>query len=380
MKIVSPQLGLRADSTMGGEVHDYKILEALFRQGAHLDIFLPRNRAEHPDWPEVRFEKTFLPVPLAFLFNFFSAAYFFKRWRKEKFDLIRVHSPYFVGLGALFFRLFHPAPVVATYHHDFQEGFFFRLIDRLIAHRFDKIITVSQDSRKKILEYYPKIRPEKVAVIHNGVGEDLKPAPKNDEVARVLGLKEKRILLFIGRLEKRKNVFFLLKIMERLPENITLIIIGEGPEKARLKKETNNRKLASKILFINGKISAKEKLDFFNLADIFVFPSLLEGFGLAVAEAAACGLPAIVANTSSLPEVVEHERTGLVVDLDEDKWQKAILDLLADEKRRLAMGEAARERALNLFNWDRAAEKTMAIYQEAISQSSSGKERGIYES
>lgn len=370
MKVISPQLGLRADSTMGGEVHDYKILEGLLGRGVGLDILFPRNRAKHPDWPGVRFEKTFLPVPLAFLFNFFSAAYFFKRWRKEKFDLIRVHSPYFVGLGALFFRLFYRVPIVATYHHDFQENSFFRRLDKFTAHRWDKIITDSEYSRRKIMEFYPKVKPEDVAVVYNGAG-DLKPAPKNDKLLDKFGLRNKKILLFLGRLEQRKNAVFLLEVMAGLPSSVALIVAGDGREKNNLQKKITETNLTQRVILLTQKLTHKEKEELFNSADIFVFPSLLEGFGLVAAEAAACGLPAIVADTSSLPEVVKHNETGLVLALDKDKWQKAILDLLADEKRRQIMSGAARERAHMIFNWDRATEKTMTIYQEAINRQKS---------
>lgn len=352
---------------MGGEVHDYKILEALFRQGAYLDILLPRNRAGHSDWPNAYFSKTLLPVPFAFLFNINVAFYLFRLWRRKKFDVLRIHSPYFVGLGALFFRLFHQVPVVATYHHDFQENIFFRWLDKFTAHRWDKIITDSEYSRRKILEFYPKVKPENVAVVYNGAG-DLKPGPKNDKLLDELGLRNKKILFFLGRLEQRKNAVFLLEAMAGLPPEVALIIAGDGREKNNLRKKITETNLTERVVLLTQKLTRKEKEEFFNSAHLFVFPSLLEGFGLVAAEAAACGLPAIVANNSSLPEVVEHQKTGLVLDLDVKKWQKAVLDLLADEKRRLAMGRAGRERAHMMFNWDRAAEKTTAIYQEAISR------------
>ena len=107
MKVCSPQLGLSPNSDLGGEVHDHFILQGLANRGHKIFVFLPKDKDYQHNKNIVVSRAPFKHIP-AITFNLLIIPYLFKTYRKEKFDILRVHNPYFVGLGALFFKFFHP--------------------------------------------------------------------------------------------------------------------------------------------------------------------------------------------------------------------------------------------------------------------------------
>jgi glycosyltransferase involved in cell wall biosynthesis len=108
---------------------------------------------------------------------------------------------------------------------------------------------------------------------------------------------------------------------------------------------------------------------YYRAAALSVIPSLEEGFGIPAAEAMGCEVAVVASDAGGLPEVVENEVTGLVVPRGDSKaLAKAIGSLLADPQRRRRMGQAGRERALRLFDWDRSAEQFEEIYREVASR------------
>jgi len=105
---------------------------------------------------------------------------------------------------------------------------------------------------------------------------------------------------------------------------------------------------------------------FYASCDIFCYPSLWEGFGLPVAEAGATGKPVVAFRMCAIPEVVEDESTGLLVEPDHTQLAEAIIALLDDEKMRRKMGQKARNRVSQLFSWRGMVEKTLGVYEEVL--------------
>jgi glycosyltransferase involved in cell wall biosynthesis len=112
-----------------------------------------------------------------------------------------------------------------------------------------------------------------------------------------------------------------------------------------------------------------EKVDYYNLADVFVSPSALEGFGLTVAEAMACERPVVVSNRGSLPEVVAAGEGGFLCEPDDAPgFARAVLELLGDERLRQKFGAANRARVERLFRWERAGAEVKRIYEEVLDE------------
>jgi len=366
LTICSPQLGVSPQSNLGGEVYDREIIKSFCQLGIKVIIILPKNK---PYLARKNLKVYFLPFPFIwppYLFNFFIVPYLLWLYKKEKFNILRIHSPYFVGLGALVFKLLNRSvPLVATYHHLEEKKPFFDLINRLIIKKWNLIVTDSKFSKKEIIEKY-KVKSEKIHIVYPGIEKKFKPLPRKSELIKKYKLKKRKVLLFLGRLEPRKNIAFILQFIRRINDpNLKLLICGKGSLYQDLINKAEKLKVKDKVIF-TGFIPEEEKVDYYNLADIFLFPSKKEGFGFSVVEAAACGVPSVVSEVSSLKEIVINGKTGYLAKLnDVDDWKQKIKRLLRDESLRKKMGQSARKFSQN-FSWQKSAKKQIEIYNQSL--------------
>lgn len=366
--ICSPQLGISNQTSSGGEVYDREILTQLAALGANIEILLPKGR-NHPKIKN--FNIDFAPIKTMFppyVFNLFVLAYLFKIYKGTKFQILRVHSPYFVGVGAVLFKFFHPEiKLVGSYLHLENNNLIFDLINRLIIKKFDLIVTISTATKAEIIQKYGVLE-NKILVTYPGVSKVfLLPNKKAINLVSKLNLSQKFVLLYLGGLKFRKNPQFLLDVLKHVTNpNVILLIVGSGQALKLLKIKTKMFGLLKKVKFL-GFISERDKAKIYNLADVFLLPSKKEGFGMIVTEAAACGVPSIVAATSSLPEVVKDGKTGFVLPLEPKFWAEKINLLAKNEKLRSNMGKSAREYVLKNFSWEQAAKKQLAAFQKLLS-------------
>lgn len=236
--------------------------------------------------------------------------------------------------------------------------------------RAARVIAVSENTRMDLLRLY-RADPARVQVVYNGVEERFRPIDKPgvERFRRRRGLPE-RMILFVGTLEPRKNVSTLLKAYALLRKTgrtkVPLVIAGGkgwlyDPIFA-LAEELG----LGEHLFFPGYVPDAELPLWYNAAEIFVFPSLYEGFGLTPLEAMACGTPVIVSSASSLPEVVGD--AGLIVEPEDvEGLAESIARLLDDPALRKELGVAGQRRATG-FTWQRTAQKTVAIYRQALGE------------
>jgi glycogen synthase len=210
---------------------------------------------------------------------------------------------------------------------------------------------------------------EKFVVVPYGVDRALTPGPKPEALARRLGVAGAPVVLFLGSLETRKNLSFLLDVWQevvRTRVDARLVVAGGGPLLGDLRGRARTLGLDPSVVF-TGHVPAAEKLDYYRLADMFVFPSTMEGFGLAVAEAMSCGLPVLISDRGSLPELVAPAADGLVADpTDRGAFVRGILTLLGDGTIRRRFGSANRERVERRFRWDVCAATTARVYEEVL--------------
>jgi glycosyltransferase involved in cell wall biosynthesis len=173
-------------------------------------------------------------------------------------------------------------------------------------------------------------------------------------------------VLSVGRLDPQKDYATLLKAwhtVERQARAAKLAIVGEGPGRPRL--EAIVRSLGLKNVELPG--FRGDIPDAMRAADVYVQSSAWEGFGLTVAEAMATALPTVVTDADSLPDLVQHDRTGLVVPkADPAAMAAAILTLLNDDDRARRLGDAARADALARFSVDRMVDAYAALYGEVL--------------
>ncbi len=368
MNICSPQLGLSPKSSLGGEVFDREILLGLAKKGLKIEIILPKGLAHDTDKKNLSF--TFIPIAHfpAFLFNILIIPYLFKVNRKNKIDIIRLHQPQFVGIGAVFFKLFHPGVKLVATYHQFRESSFGPL-SGFLNNYWDSIICDSFAVLEKLHQSYG-VSKSKIEVVHNGVPLYLKPEKSDEKVLTSLNLKNKKVLLFMGLFVPRKNPLFLIEVLANLVKSdpsTVLVYWGKGSLKNQIIEKAQRMGIADNIRFVNP-IFGKEKNKIHNIADVFVHPSLDEGFALAPLEAMACGKPVIMNDSHSAREAIENNYNGLICKTGDPKsWTTAIDYLLNDKVKIKAMGENSLKKVKKEFNWDESVKQHEKVFKQLIS-------------
>jgi|Deesub1362A_J573_1020465.scaffolds.fasta_scaffold00599_15 glycosyltransferase involved in cell wall biosynthesis len=241
-----------------------------------------------------------------------------------------------------------------------MQGFYYNIMLPISARRADKIIAVSNDIKKHLLNQV-KIPEQKIQVIHEGVdlnflknsvGEPPHPRP---------------YILFLSTLFKYKNAdkllmaFAKLKNERKIPHS--LVIVGRDPrnEMEKLKRIVDEEKLSDYVIF-TGAVPHERIAPLYKNADVFVYPSSVETFGLPVLEAMACGTPVVASNRMSVPEVAGD--AALIVDPDNiEEMAEAIYRVITDEKLRERLIKKGYER-VKQFSWEKTARETLRVFEE----------------
>ncbi|MEO8592779.1 MAG: glycosyltransferase family 1 protein [Candidatus Solibacter sp.] len=228
-----------------------------------------------------------------------------------------------------------------------------------LARQADGLIAVSECTRQDAIRTL-RIDPGKIHTIYSGIAPHFfNPSVERVEEVRRAYRLGRPFVLFVGTIEPRKNVDLLLDVWESLPlsvrEHYELVIAGPlgWAAGATIERLTSIRYL--------GYIPEHDLAPLTAAAEVFVYPSLYEGFGFPVAQAMAAGAPVITSNVSSLPEIAGD--AALLVDpRSQSELRAAILRLLCAPDLRLALSAAGRERAHN-FRWELCATKSLAFFR-----------------
>ena len=246
-----------------------------------------------------------------------------------------------------------------------QQASFYRT--RRTSRRARKVITISESSARDIESLYGLPR-EHITVIPCGVSDDFRPVLDTIAMTQLrgrLGLPTTRYILFLGGADPRKNHQALLKAYARrsvLLRDYSLVLVGEPVHRfADMRQTARACGLEDRTVWA-GRQSVADLRLLYSHADLFVFPSLYEGFGMPVLEAMACGAPVITSNVTSLPEVV-GDAAVLVNPEDPEELAEAILRVLENQTLREGLRAKGFER-VRQFTWERAARRTLALYRE----------------
>jgi glycosyltransferase involved in cell wall biosynthesis len=289
--------------------------------------------------------------------------------RRDRADLF--HTPHYVCPPVL------PCPAVVTVHDLIHLRFpprhrhpvapvYARLMLRLAVRRGRRLITVSESTRRDLVERLGA-RPERIRVIPNGVGPPFEPAEtpgRADPALARLGA-EPPYFLFAGNPLPHKNVAGLLDAFAGLPPALGPLVLAGIPPAARPHVDglAAARGLRDRVRVL-APLPASTLARLYQEARMVVCPSLWEGFGLAALEAMACGAPVVAANRGGLPEVVGD--AGLLVDpTSVDALREAMYTLATQEPLRAALRARGLARA-RAFSWRHVAEATVAVYREAL--------------
>ncbi len=245
---------------------------------------------------------------------------------------------------------------------------YLRLLTRLSCARARRVIAISRSTARDLVAVFG-LPADRIDVAAPGVGPQFAPLPAGEvaEFRRAKGLPE-RFLLFLGTLEPRKNLPVLLRAYARLPQAdraaVALVLAGgRGWMTDEIFATIEACGLRGSVL-LPGYVPAAELPLWYNAADVLVYPSVYEGFGLPVVEALACGTPALVSDASSLPEAAGDVRLCLPPG-DEAAWTEALRRAIHDSAWRSEMGERGRIHAAR-FTWANTAAQTVHCYRRAL--------------
>lgn len=295
--------------------------------------------------------------------------------RRAHVDL--VHVPYFAALPRVF------KPIVVTIHDlipwvmpVYATGMAMRLYMRLasrFAKRANVVLTDSDCSARDIGRLLP-VEAGRVRVAPLAAASSYRRLPMNDpaldEVRARFGLNGP-VLFNVGGLDVRKNIEVLIRAFARavpgLPAGSKLVVAGTAhssqasiyPDPAPVARDAG---VADRVVFA-GRVTDEEKVAFFTLATLYVYPSLYEGFGLSPLEAMRCGTPVLVSNRSSLPEVVGDG--GVLAEPDVDSFASAMVTLLNDQARLADLSERGMAQSQR-FTWAETARLTALAYRSAV--------------
>lgn len=228
------------------------------------------------------------------------------------------------------------------------KRFLARIAERFAYRNADAIILTSESDKKFVMDKF-RIDASRVKVVPNYVDTDFfRPADSKKEKGRII---------FVGRLEKEKNLFNLVAACEGLP--VKIVIIGSGSLREKLESFAAEKSVRAEF---KGNVPQRQLPEELNRSEIFVLPSLYEGNPKALLEAMACGLPCISSNIEGVREIITDRETGYLCGTDSASIRSALADLLGNGTMRERIGKNARDFIVNNFSFDKIIAKELLVY------------------
>jgi glycosyltransferase involved in cell wall biosynthesis len=254
-------------------------------------------------------------------------------------------------------------------HHTRMHRLFAHISLPRMARRASAIIADSESTRHDVITHL-HIEPSRVHAIHLAVNHirfyPRDPVEARSKIAQALNITTPYILA-VGTLEPRKNLITLLKAYAQLPADAPMLVLAgaHGWVDSPLFAAVQRLGLKQRVHF-TGHVADELLPSLYSAAQVFVYPSLYEGFGLPVLEALACGTPVITSNTSSLPEVA-GDAAILVDPNNPDQLTDQIKRLLSNQNLRAELSTRGPARAQQ-FTWQRTAQLTVDVYRQVLAQ------------
>lgn len=294
----------------------------------------------------------------------------------QKYDVIVLGSCILCNIGWRLKLFGNKKPVVAVAHGldlTWKNPIYQKLWIGIFAKKIDKFIAVGNETVRIAKE--KGIPENKIVFIPNGVDTEkhLISASKAD-VEKIIGqsIENKKILLTSGRLAKRKGVaWFISNVMPKLDESFLYVIAGSGPDKENILNAIEKNSLQNRVVML-GYIPDKQRNILLNTADLFVQPNIkiagdMEGFGISVIEAGACGLPVLAANIEGLKDAIKDGQNGFLAESgNADTFVRKINELFSQGNPREIFGEKVRNFVVENYSWQHIAQKYLEEINKTI--------------
>lgn len=247
---------------------------------------------------------------------------------------------------------------------------------RLCAHMSDRFVAYSRYA-KTYLEL-EGAKPNNIVIIPNGVDTDqFNPSIDTTNLKRQLGLNNRKIVLYVGRLIEGKGIEYLLKAFSLVSKHVKesiLLIVGTGPLKQSLKTLADQLNMSQSTIF-TGPVPSSEINKYYAMCDVHIAPSVvspnfIEPFGMVFIEAMACGKPTIGFDIpSAVRDIIVDGETGyLVPEKDSYVLADRMIELLIDNKKTAKMGKKARKRAVQEYDMNKIAKKWAETFKAILDE------------
>jgi glycosyltransferase involved in cell wall biosynthesis len=286
-----------------------------------------------------------------------------QRWN---IDVLHVNDYWWAPIGVLASRL-RGCPCLVHVRQEIETG----KVKQYWLDKASMVLPVSESIGNVIRD--TGISEEKVQVLLSGISKKAaEPSPPSRETSAILKkITGQPIIGTVANLFPRKGLEYLVQAVGNLKEsfdNILLVIVGTGDAQyeSQLRKQIQDLNLTQHVLFTE--FQEYPEL-FVSQFDVFVLPSIQEGFGIVLLEAMALGKPIVASNVGGIPEIVQHEKTGILVKAaDVEELSKGVLTLLNDPNKRRKMGEQAQKRAAEYFSVERMMERLYGLYEDVLAK------------
>ena len=243
----------------------------------------------------------------------------------------------------------------------------------------DAVIAVSEGMRQDVLTCYPKVNPDRVHVIHNGVDPEVYRPQRSEATLAKLGIEPNRPYAFFnGRITRQKGLHLLLAAALEINPSYQLVIAASSPDTPEIGAEVaalaeRVRAERGNLVWIGRFLPLEELIHLHSSAAVFVCPSIYEPFGLVNLEAMACETAVVASRVGGIPEIVVDGETGYLVDYDAGHPESFVTalatrvdELLANPALAARMGRAGRARAVQHFSWRAIAARTVELYDSLL--------------
>lgn len=357
---------------------------------ANVTVFAPKSRYDNFDDSTLpykvvrskRFNLKFLKLdydlPLPSLDKNFKKAI-----KDANLDIIHIHSPFSIGKMAASYGNKHNIPVVATMHSQFKKDFYkstkskvlTNIMLDIIAHTFNKcdmLWTMNPGCAELSKEYGYKgkidIVPNATDLVNEFTQDEIASFKK--EISAKYDIKEdEKIFINIGRLNKLKNLTFVINVCKLLSEKnfkFKLLLIGDGSDKKYFENKVKNENLQDKIIFVGRVSSVEEKSKLFAISDLQIFPSYYDTDGIVRIEAAAFYVPTIFIENSLASSTITNDVNGFIGKNNKEKFAQKIIDIFSDEELYNKVKIKCHE---DLYiNWDSLMTDVLKKYKNLIEE------------
>ena len=303
-----------------------------------------------------------------------------------KFDVIHAHD-WLVASAAKTLKNAFDIPIVATIHateagrnsgiREPQQKYI-NDTEWMLTYEANEVIVNSNYMKNEIQRLFG-LPFEKINVVPNGVNLNLFNGVERDyNFRRRFAMDNEKIILFMGRLVYEKGIQHLIAAMPKILNgyhDAKLVICGKGGMMDELKAEANSLGISQKVYFA-GYMNGKDVQKMYKAADIAVFPSTYEPFGIVALEAMLSENPVVVSDIGGLNEIVQHRENGMKTYCgNPNSIADSILELLYDHKLCADIVKKAKNKVRNEYNWSKIAQDTHFAYQKAICQSVAEKQK-----